>query len=310
MYNEEDTLDTFCSAVLEVLAGKHSKYNIEILLVNDGSTDRTYEKMLSIQQANPAEITIVDLSRNFGLEGAVYAGLKSAKGDAVIAMDADLQDPPHVILKLLDEWEKGADVVVAKRTSRKHDGWLKRFTASCYYRLVGSMSDKLTLEYNAANFRLLSRNALDTLLSLKETNFIFRILVPYIGMKTASVEYERDERYAGKTKYNFKSSFIYSLDGITGISVSPLRNIFFAVPVSVVIAALCIIGFFMAPQDYKGYFLVSIIISVLFVMVFICISVLAEYLAQVFKETKKRPVSVIYDYKPCGNVFQNGDPSL
>jgi dolichol-phosphate mannosyltransferase len=305
MYNEEDTVDVFCSAVLGVMADANDTYRAEILLVNDGSTDGTYVKMLSAQEANPEEVTIVDLSRNFGLEGAIYAGLKSARGDAVIVMDADLQDPPNVILKLLGEWEKGFDIVAARRISRKYDSWLKRFTASCFYRLLGSMSERLTMEYNAANYRLLNRKALDALLSLKEVNFVFRVLAPFVGMKTSSIEYERDERYAGKTKYNLKSSFLYSLDGIAGFSIAPLRKVFLAVPISVVLAALCLLGFFLSSQEYKGYFLVSIVISVFFVIVFLCMSVMAEYLAQTFKEVKRRPVSVIYDYKPCGNAAQN-----
>ena len=308
MYNEEDTVDVFCTAVLEVFAGLRDRYKAEILLVNDGSTDKTCEKMHAAQAANPAEITVVDLSRNFGLEGAIHAGLSYAKGQAVVVMDADMQDPPHIIQNLLDEWEKGPDIVVARRVSRRHDGWLKRVTASCFYRLLGSMSEKMTIEYNAANFRLLSRRAVDALLGLEETNFIFRVMVPYLGMKTASVDYERDRRYAGKTKYNLRSLFAYSLDGLTGASVVPLRKIFVAVPVSVALAVVFLVVFFLSPTEYKGYFFVSLVISVFFIIAFICLSVMAEYMAQIFKEAKRRPVSVIYAYMPCGNAVRDEGP--
>ena len=225
MYNEESLVHVYCEEVLKMASGLTDKYDFEIILVNDGSKDKTYELILGEQSSHPDEITSVCLSRNFGLEGAVNAGIRKAAGDAVVVMDADLQDPPALIPEMISKWENGADIVVGSRVKRSSDGFFKKFGAGCYYKVLDSLSGKLKLEKSAANFRLLSRKALDQVLALPENNSVFRVVVPFVGMKTDVVEYDRDKRFAGKTKYNLKSMIPYALNSITGISVEPLRKI-------------------------------------------------------------------------------------
>ena len=216
MYNEEPIVEQYVITTLDALE-KIKGYTHEIILVNDGSSDNTYGEMLKMQEKFPREIGVVCLSRNFGLEGAVDAGLRAATGDAVVVMDADLQDPPDVILEMVDKWEQGYDVVSAKRIKRKNDNLFKRASADFFYFVQDKLSGKLKLERNAANYRLLSRKAVDMLLSFPEVNRSFRVLVPYAGMRSTFVEYERDKRYAGKTKYNLSSMVHYALDSLTGI---------------------------------------------------------------------------------------------
>ena len=222
--------------------GLKDRYDFEIILVNDGSKDSTYSVMLDEQKKHPDEISTICLSRNFGLEGAVNAGLRYATGDAVIVMDADLQDPPMLIPEMINKWEKGADIVIGSRIKRSNDKLLKKLGANFYYRVLDSLSGKLKLEKSAANFRLLSRKALEHVLSLPEVNSVFRVVVPYVGMRTDIIEYDRDKRYAGKTKYNLKSMIPYALDSITGISVEPLRKIKYFVPVCLLLCLCGIVG--------------------------------------------------------------------
>lgn len=227
MYNEEGLVHVYCQEMKKMAEGLADRYDFEIILVNDGSRDHTYQIMLEEQAMNPRDITTICLTRNFGLEGAVNAGIRQAKGDAVVVMDADLQDPPHLIPEMIQKWENGADIVVGSRCRRSNDGFFKKAGAGFYYKVLDWLSGKLKLEKNAANFRLLSRKALDQVLALPEVNSVFRVVVPFVGMKTDIVEYDRDKRYAGTTKYNLKTMIPYALDSITGISVEPLRKIMF-----------------------------------------------------------------------------------
>ena len=198
MYNEEKLVHEYCEETLKMTEKLAEKYDFEIVLVNDGSRDNTYALMLEEQQKHPKEITTICLSRNFGLEGAVNAGIKKAQGDAVVVMDADLQDPPALIPEMISKWENGADIVVGSRIKRSNDNFFKKAGASFYYKVLDILSGKLKLEKSAANFRLLSRRALNQVLDLPEVNSVFRVVVPFVGMKTDIIEYDRDKRYAGK----------------------------------------------------------------------------------------------------------------
>lgn len=152
MYNEKELVKEYCETTLNSLQSLKEKYKLEILLVNDGSKDNTLELMHEMQERYPNEITIVNLSRNFGLEGAVNAGLKKASGDAVVVMDADLQDPPSLIVEMVKKWEGGSDVVVASREKRSNDSFFKKFTANMFYKVLDSLSGKLTLEKKCSKF--------------------------------------------------------------------------------------------------------------------------------------------------------------
>ncbi|WP_294155255.1 glycosyltransferase family 2 protein [uncultured Clostridium sp.] len=302
MYNEEVLCHQYCKETLAMTRSLEDKYDFEIILVNDGSKDNTYAIMLEEQKANPKEITTICLSRNFGLEGAVNAGIRKAMGDAVVVMDSDLQDPPVLIPEMIKKWEAGADIVVGSRVKRSNDNFLKKAGANFYYKVLDSLSGKLKLEKSAANFRLLSRKALNQVLDLPEVNSVFRVVVPFVGMKTDIIEYDRDKRFAGKTKYNLKSMIPYALDSITGISVEPLRKVMYFIPITGMIIFSSLIALILAEGVWKAICLVLLIMSLLFEMVFLSLYVMSEYIAQIMTEIKGRPISIIYDYKESENA--------
>ena len=205
MYNEEEMADRFFCTVNKIISEIKS-YKFEIIAINDGSTDKTLS-ILKNNREKQLNIGIINFSRNFGHESALTAGLESANGDAIIVMDADLQDPPEIIPNMIDEWEKGFDVVNAKRSSRKEDSLLKRWTAKKFYSTVNKLSGKVKIPENVGNYRLLDRKIVDEVNSLPERNRVFRILIPYLGYKTTEIEFERPKRAAGTTHYNWKSMF-------------------------------------------------------------------------------------------------------
>lgn len=299
MYNESGVVKQYCERTINVLSTLGNNYEYEIVLVNDGSSDMTLTEMQQEQRENPQHIAVVSLTRNFGLEGAVQAGLDHARGDAVIVMDADLQDPPELIPKLLEKWESGIDVVHAVRTSRVSDSFFKRKTADMYYRLISGMAGKVRIPQGAANYKLLSRRALEILQILPERNKVFRVTVPYIGLKTDCVGYGRDQRYAGKTKYNIKSMIAYALDGITGVTVTPLRKIRWAVFVSMLFFLASLLGAIFTDGAARLTALIYMGISMMTIVLSVCIAVMAEYLAQVFMEVKERPISLTESYQPA-----------
>ena len=301
MYNEESLVEEYCNVTLNVLKEVSEKYSYEIILVNDGSIDNTLQIMNSIKEKNTKEISIINLSRNFGLEGAVYAGLSKAKGDIIVTMDADLQDPPNLILEMLKEFEKGYDIISGKRIKRKHDNFFKRFTADMFYKIFQSFSGKVKLERNVSFYRLFSRKVLEKLLELPETNVIFRVTMPFIGMKNTIIGYERDKRFSGKTKYNITSLIKYAIDAITGISVEPLRKIFILVPLIIILLAGSIIGIIILKNLWQIICVFTTVILFLAALNFIVLSIIAEYIAQIMIEVKHRPVSIIYDYIPSEN---------
>lgn len=297
MYNEESLIFQYCTEMIDTFEAISNKYNIELILVNDGSTDSSLIKATQIYEAHKDKITLVNLSRNFGLEGAIKAGLQVSSGDAVIVMDADLQDPPSIALKMVSEWEKGFDIVTGSRKSRPSDTFFKRFTAKLFYKTLGSLSGKLKLEPEAANFRLLNRSAVNKLLSLPESNSVFRVLVPYLGMNTTVVSYERDKRFAGETKYTLSSMVRYALDSITGISIEPLRKIFYIFIFSAITSFISVVSIFLVDRSLIPILVLSSIISIFFSCIFLAISVMAEYIGQIYIETKARPTSLVYEVK-------------
>ena len=229
------------------------------------------------------------------------AGLKTATGDAVIVMDADLQDPPQLIIEMVKKWEDGADIVVASRESRTNDSFFKRTTANIYYGILDSLSGKLKLEKSAANYRLMSRKAVDTVLALPEVNTYFRVDVPFIGMRTDKVSYNRDERAAGTTNYNFSKLIRCALDGLTSISIEPLRKVMLMIPIMGVFMVLAIVGAIFTTGFWQIIFGVTAVISFFFTLLFVVLFVMCEYIGQIMTEVRHRPTSLIYSYKPSKN---------
>lgn len=301
MYNEEFVVNEYVATTLEILNKLDESYTYEILLINDGSKDNTLEEMFKMQNCYPDEIGILNLSRNFGLEGAIDAGLRTTKADIVIVMDTDLQDPPHLFIEMLKKYNEGSDIVIASRVSRNSDSFFKRVTAKWYYKILDSLSGKLKLEKNAANYRLMSRKAVDKIIELPEVNTTFRVSVPFIGMKTDVVEYNREKRLAGKTNYKLSSLIRAALDGLTSISIEPLRKIFWTFLISLVIFISSIIGLVLCSSKWQTTFVLIMTISFFFNFLFLCISLVAEYIGQIMIEVKHRPTSIIYEYEPSKN---------
>lgn len=299
MYNEQELVSHYCNAVVSVFEHVQKKYELELILVDDGSTDTTLSQMQKAQSLYPTQISILSLSRNFGLEGAILAGLKHATGKAIVVMDADLQDPPNIILEMIAKWENGADIVVGSRIARPNDTVFKKISAKIFYYLLNHHSGKIKLEREAANFRLLSRRALEIYLNLPETNASFRILVPYLGLNTAVVEYQRDKRFSGKTKYHLGAMIRYALDSITGISIEPLRKLPYLAILPLLCAIVSGIAIFTMGHEWAPFMFVITVISVLFFALFIAIALIGEYLGQIHIESKGRPIFIVNDFTPA-----------
>ena len=297
MYNEEKVVDLFFSAIDRVLS-TITTYTFELVVVNDGSRDQTLQLLLAQQQQRP-NLKIVNLSRNFGHEPAVAAGIKTATGDAIIPMDADLQDPPELISELLAQFEQGFDVVNAKRKTRHEDTFLKRFTAIQFYRFIARLSGKVKIPHNVGHYRLISRRVADEVIRLSERNRVFRIEVPFVGFKTTEVLFDRPKRIAGQTHYNFKSMVKLAIDSITSTTSVPLIwptyvAIFWEVIVGLSIIAQVVL-FFLIQLDPIVHiiWLVGNVIGIAFILLFYVLAIMSLYISRVFIETQNRPFFVI-----------------
>ncbi|MBI3561221.1 MAG: glycosyltransferase family 2 protein [Gammaproteobacteria bacterium] len=292
-YNEQEVLPEFhkrLSTVLDTL-----ELPSEIIYVNDGSSDQTLQVLETLYQTDP-RMAIVDLSRNFGKEIALTAGMHKAQGDAVIVIDADLQDPPELIPRLIQEWQQGVDVVYAKRARREGETPLKKLTASIFYRLMQRLS-RVKLPQDTGDYRLLSRRAVDALNSLSEHHRFMKGLFTWIGYSQKAVLYDRDPRYAGETKWNYWKLWNFALEGITSFTTAPLK---FATYIGLLTAAAAFIyGMFMMVRTWffgnpvPGYPSLVVIILFLGGVQLMSIGILGEYIGRIFNETKRRPLYFI-----------------
>lgn len=296
MYNEGEVVDRFFEAIEPVLeGGEGCAPNYEIVCVNDGSRDDTLLRLLAHCQRNP-RIVVVDLSRNFGKEPAMTAGLHHVRGQAVIPLDADLQDPPELIPQMLELWREGYEVVNAKRVDRSSDSLTKRTTSGWFYRLYNYLAD-VNIPENVGDFRLMDRRVVDVLNRLPERSRFMKGLFNWVGFRATTVEYERPERVAGQTKFNYWKLWNLALEGITSFSTTPLR-VWTYVGAMVALAAFCYMGLLIVRTlaygvDVPGY--ASIMVAVLFLggIQLITLGILGEYIGRIFKEVKGRPVYVV-----------------
>ena len=302
MYNEEEMIPLFFERINETLK-KIPDFNKEIVCINDGSKDKTLEILKKMKVSQP-NIHIVSFSRNFGHEAAVAAGFKCAQGDVMIVMDADLQDPPEVMLDLIDKYNEGYDVVNAKRVDRRKDSFLKRKTAEWYYKLITKLSGKIRVPENVGNYRLMTRKIVDVINSLPEKSRVFRVLVPYAGFKVATVDFVRQERPAGKTHYNYKNMFNLAGDSIVASTTNPLKWIFMA---GIATNALAIFGLIIdlvlsiidwTSPTISWMWPLGIYSIIMFGLLFtsiilIAIGIIGEYMARMVIDTKGRPVYII-----------------
>ena len=267
----------------------------EIIFINDGSTDNTLNVLLKAKSKNP-QIRILNLSRNFGKEAALTAGLEHAMGEVVIPIDADLQHPPEIIIEFIKKWEDGFDVVVGKRTVRTGEGVIKKLTAKYFYKFHNQISD-VEIPYNVGDFRLMSRKVIEALKRLPENERFMKGLFAWVGFNTAVVEYEQAPRAAGKTSYNGWKLWDFALDGITSFSTLPLRiwmYIGFLISfLSFLYGSAIVINTLILGVDTPGY--ASMITVILFLggIQLIGIGILGEYIGRIYKETKKRPLYII-----------------
>ncbi|MHA7898732.1 MAG: glycosyltransferase family 2 protein [Henriciella sp.] len=293
MYNEEAALDGFFGRLQRVLQTVTPSY--EIVCVNDGSQDFTLARLRTAASADP-RIKIVNLSRNFGKEIALSAGLDHASGDAIIPIDADLQDPPEVIPMMIAKWRAGAKVVLAKRKDRSSDGWLKRVTANGAYWLFSKLTDP-KIPQNVGDFRLMDRVVVDAIKQLPERSRFMKGLFAWIGYEPEYVEYDREARSAGQTKWNYWKLWNFALDGITSFSSLPLRiwsylgfgvSLFAMAYLVWTVAKTMIFGL-----DVPGYASLMSVILFFNGISLIGIGVIGEYLGRIFTEVKARPLYIV-----------------
>lgn len=295
-YNEEETIDVFFDTVIPVLDAIEGTH-FEIVCVNDGSRDDTLPQLIAMSKRDP-RIRVIDLTRNFGKEAALSAGLDEARGAIVIPFDADLQDPPKVIPLLIEKWREGYDVVVAKRINRLTDSLLKRQTAALFYRMHNAVCDT-KIPSNVGDFRLITREVVDALKRLPETRRFMKGLFAWVGYRTAVVEYVREPRVAGTSKFSGWKLWNFALEGFTSFSTLPLRvwtyvGSFVALG-AFVYASFLIIRTLIQGVAVPGYASLLSAILLLGGVQLIGIGVLGEYIGRIYYESKNRPVYLVRD---------------
>ncbi|MEL7332327.1 MAG: glycosyltransferase family 2 protein, partial [Cyanobacteria bacterium J06560_2] len=295
LYCEESNVDYLFSRLEAVLDRLARTY--EIVCVDDGSHDNTLRELRK-HWARNQRIKVVALSRNFGKEVALSAGLDYATGQAVIPIDADLQDPPELIETLVDKWKEGYDVVYAKRRSRQGESWFKKWTADSFYRVMARMS-KVPIPRDTGDFRLLDRRVVEVLVRLPERTRFMKGLFAWVGYRQTEVLYDRDPRYSGETKWNYWRLWNFAVDGIASFSIAPLRvwsyvGIAFAV-LSFLYGSYLFLRTIVFGIDVPGY--ASLMVAVLFLggVQMVSLGILGEYLGRVYEEVKGRPLYLVRD---------------
>ena len=296
-YNEEESLPML-NERLNKLMNSITNYEFEVLFVNDGSRDNTINIIKELRQKDQ-RICYVDFSRNFGKEIAMIAGIDYAKGDAVIFMDADLQDPPELIPELIKYWEEGYDDVYARRKSRKGETWLKKFTSKMYYIILQKLT-RVPIQKDTGDFRLLDRRCVNALKKLRESQRNTKSMFSWIGYNKKEVLYERDPRIAGSTKWNYRKLIDLAIDGITSFTTSPLRiSTYLSIPTFLILFIYLIYVIIKcATRNAPFEAFQAIIILILFFsgIQILLFGIIGEYLGRIFNETKGRPLYFVNEY--------------
>ncbi len=300
-YNEEEVLPITTKKLTEkldnMIKDKLVSKESRIMYVNDGSKDRTWELIGQFNKTNKYVIG-VNLSRNRGHQNALLAGLMTAKeyADIVVSMDADLQDDIDVVDKMVIEYNNGCDIVYGVRSARKTDTWFKKTTAEGFYKFMALLGVEIV--YNHADYRLMSKRTLNELENFKEVNLFLRGIIPLLGFKTAKVEYERKERFAGESKYPLKKMLNFALDGILSFSIKPIRIItsagFIVSFLSFLFLIYVIIGHFVS-DNVTGWTTIVALICFFGSFQVLCIGIIGEYIGKIYNETKHRPRYIIED---------------
>lgn len=290
LYNEEANIDYLLERLISTLDKLKTTY--EIVCINDGSKDNTLKVLIAYHKRNSV-IKVVNLSRNFGKEIALTAGIDYANGAAVIPIDADLQDPPELIEQLVLKWREGYDVVYGTRKSRSGESWLKRFTANSFYKTIGKMSP-VPIPANTGDFRLLDRQVVEAIKKMPERTRFMKGLFAWVGYKQTSILFDREPRFGGKTTWNYWKLWNFALDGITSFSFFPLKiwsymGLVISL-ISLLYALFLIVRTFIFGIDVPGY--ASLMVAVLFFggIQLITLGIIGEYLGRVYEEVKRRPL--------------------
>jgi dolichol-phosphate mannosyltransferase len=293
VFNEAESLPEFHRRMRAVMDGLDGA--AELLLVDDGSSDGSLQMMRELQ-ARDAAVRVLSFSRNFGHQVAITAGMDYARGAAVVVIDADLQDPPEVIPNLVAEWQRGAELVLAVRAARRGETWFKRTTATLFYRLIDRLTD-LHIPEDSGDFRLMDRKVVDALQQVREHHRFMRGLSVWVGFKRAEVEYVREERFAGRSKYPLRSMLRFATDGITSFSHVPLQ---LAMTLGFLFAGVAMLGIpaivalrFSGSREFFGQATTLVSVLLLGGVQLICLGIVGEYLGRIYNEVKRRPLYLI-----------------
>ncbi|KJS86729.1 MAG: glycosyltransferase [Peptococcaceae bacterium BICA1-8] len=294
-YNEEEVIRETYNRLITVMKSIEKKYNFELIFVNDGSKDKTIDILRDLSNKH-AYVKVLSFSRNFGHQIAITAGIDVAKGDAVVLIDADLQDPPELIVEFLQKWEEGYQVVYAVRQKREGETWFKKTTAALFYRTLKNITD-VDIPLDTGDFRLMGREVVEVLKSIKERHRFIRGLVSWVGFKQIGIEYDRGKRFAGDTKYPLKKMVEFSLDAITSFSFVPLK---IASLLGTFSAFLGLIGIIIALYlklatnvTLQGWTSLMLVVLFLGGVQLLILGVIGEYLGRVYDEIRERPLYVI-----------------
>lgn len=301
VFNEAEVLPILHRRLVAVLSASAIDGGWELIYVDDGSTDATGLILKELQTVEQA-VGVVRLSRNFGKEAAMCAGLRLARGKAVVVIDADLQDPPELIPDMLNAWRQGADVVNLRRRSRGGETWLKKATARLFYRIINQLSE-VSIPENVGDFRLLSRRVVEALNQLPERNRFMKGLFAWVGYAQVTLDYDRQPRAAGKTKWHYRKLWNFALEGITSFSIAPLKLATYAGFVSATAAFLYALTFLIKTltvgEPVRGFPTLIVTILLLGGMQLMATGILGEYIGRLFMESKRRPLYLIDDYRPA-----------
>jgi len=295
VFNEEAVIPELHDRLQKFL--KELALESEVVFVDDGSRDKTFA-MLEELAKKDSRYSILSFSRNFGHQTAITAGVDHARGEAVVVMDADLQDPPEVVLEMIAKWKAGYDVVYGKRRSREGETFFKKITAAVFYRTFAAMIP-IEVPLDTGDFRLMSRRVVLTLRALRETHRFVRGMVSWVGFKQTAVLYDRPARFAGETKYPLRKMVRFAIDGITSFSILPLRfSTYLGMTVatlSVLYAIYAVIDRFVLHHTVPGWTTTVVLIALLSSVQLLMIGILGEYVGRIYEEVKGRPLYVVRD---------------
>ena len=306
IFNEEECLPLLRRELVRVAdrIERERGLQVETVLVDDGSSDRSWLGILDFAQADP-RVRAISFSRNFGHEAALTCGYQIARGDAVVTLDADLQDPPDVVLDLVDAWRAGADVVYAVRTQRPGESWFKRWSADLFYRLLQRIGET-SAPLDAGDFRLLSRRAVDALNALHEVHRYIRGMVGWLGFRTAVVEYRREPRPAGRTKYSLFRMLRLAVSGIVSFSTFPLRLFYLAavlsvIPFGVYVLVVVVQWYERDTPMPRGWVAMQVSIITFGCLNLLCLGIMGEYVGRIYEQSRNRPPFLVRERLEVGD---------